>query len=106
MEGTPRETLEMELKEETGIENSDIQQVEDLDWTMSWSFKDGDETVKKEYDCFSVRVSGDTRLDTSGNPHDEHTQALFLRFEDTHSLLTYDNQKDLLKRVHNREPTN
>jgi 8-oxo-dGTP pyrophosphatase MutT (NUDIX family) len=106
MEGTPRETLEMELREETGIEDDDIQQVEDLDRSMSWRFEDGDETVKKEYDCFSVRVSGGTGLDTSGNPHNEHSQALFLRFEDTHSLLTYDNQKELLELVHNREPPN
>jgi NUDIX domain. len=106
MEGTPRETLEMELREETGITNDDIQEVEDLDRKMSWSFEDADETVEKEYDCFSVRVSGDTGLDTTGNPHDEHSQALFLRFEDACSLLTYDNQKELLKYVHNRAPPN
>jgi NUDIX domain. len=106
MEGTPRETLEMELREEAGITDGDIQEVEDLNRKMSWSFQDGDETVKKEYDCFSVRVSGDTSLDATENPHDEHSQALFLRFEDAYSLLTYDNQKELLEYVHSERPPN
>ncbi len=92
-----RETVKIELGEEAGLDESDIQDIQGLEETLEWSFEDEDgEEVKREYRAFLVEIDGDAVVDTSENPHEEHENGFFLDYEDAHSLLTYDNQKEVL----------
>jgi 8-oxo-dGTP pyrophosphatase MutT (NUDIX family) len=89
-------TVRLELKEETGIEEDKIQDVTDLDETVSWEYQEDGEEFRKEYRAFLVRVDEDTEIDVSQNPCDEHTQGFFLKEEDAKSLLTYENNVEIL----------
>lgn len=92
-----RKTVEIELSEEAGIEEESIESIEGLDRDLEWSFEDEDEEVKREYRGFLVKISEEAFVDTSGNPSDEHETGFFMKYEDVESLLTYDNQRDLLE---------
>ncbi|MFB6245013.1 MAG: NUDIX domain-containing protein [Candidatus Nanohaloarchaea archaeon] len=90
-------TVRLELEEEAGIEESEIVEVEEMGETVSWSFEDDGEEIHREYRAFLVRVDGDAIVDVSGNPHDEHDSGYFFNYDDVHSLLTYDDQRSLLR---------
>ncbi|AOV95226.1 hypothetical protein AQV86_04890 [Nanohaloarchaea archaeon SG9] len=92
-----RETVKLELGEETGLEEEKIEEVQEMEKKLEWTFEDDGENVKREYKAFVVKIGEDAVVDVSGNPHDEHENGFFLDYEDASSLLTYDNQKELLE---------
>jgi 8-oxo-dGTP pyrophosphatase MutT (NUDIX family) len=91
-------TAKLELKEEAGIDKEKVQKVTDMEETVQWEFEDDGETVKREYRAFLVRVDKETQVDISSNPHDEHSQGFFLKEEDAKSLLTYENNVEILEK--------
>ena len=94
------ETVYLELKEETGINEDQVESVEELDRSLEWTYeKDGEERQKK-YCLYLVKVDDTAHIDVSKNPHDEHEKGHFLNFNDASSLLTYENYSDALKQVH------
>ena len=91
-------TVEIELGEEAGISGDSIIDVEPLGEDLEWSYEDDDgETVKREYRGFLVKISDDAIVDTTGNPSEEHETGFFMKQDDVESLLTYDNQRELLR---------
>jgi 8-oxo-dGTP pyrophosphatase MutT (NUDIX family) len=90
-------TVIQELGEEAGIEEDEIQEIEELGEDLEWSFEDDGEEVQREYRGFLVRISDSAIVDTSENPHDEHETGFFMKKDDVESLLTYDNQRELLE---------
>lgn len=97
LEESYMETVKMELEEEAGISTGDIQEVEDLERTVKWSYEDDGEQVKREYRAYLVEVSDDAYVDTDSNPHDEHEKGFFFDIDDASSLLTYEDHEELLK---------
>ena len=94
-----RETVKLELGEEAGLSEEEIEDIKDMDETLEWTFEDDDgEEIKREYKAFLVEISEDAIVDVSENPHDEHETGFFLDYEDASSLLTYDNQAEILER--------
>ena len=91
-----RETVKIELSEEAGIEDESIESIEGLEKDLEWSFEDEDEEVQREYRGFLVKISDEAFVDVSGNPSEEHETGFFMKYEDVESLLTYDNQRELL----------
>lgn len=89
-------TVEIELDEEAGIGKENIENIEALEEDVEWSFDDDGEEVKREYRGFLVKISDEAFVDTSENPSDEHETGFFMKYEDVESLLTYDNQRELL----------
>ncbi len=92
-------TARLELKEEAGIEEDQVQDVKETDEVLEWSFEDEGQEIKREYRCFLVKVANDAIIDVTNNPHDEHDSGFFLNREDTEGLLTHDNQIELLEKV-------
>ena len=93
-----RETVKLELGEEAGLSEEEIEDIKDMDETLEWTFEDDGEEIKREYKAFLVEISEDAIIDVSENPHDEHETGFFLDYEDASSLLTYDNQAEILER--------
>jgi 8-oxo-dGTP pyrophosphatase MutT (NUDIX family) len=91
------ETVKLELGEEAGIDPGNIQEIKELGKDLEWSFEDGGEEVEREYTGYLVRIDDDAIVDVSENPHEEHETGFFMKQEDVESLLTYDNQKELLQ---------
>lgn len=91
-----RETVKIELNEEAGIEEESILSINETDEMLEWSYEDDGETVNREYKVFVVEISEEASVDTSNNPSDEHETGFFMKREDVESLLTYDNQKELI----------
>ena len=94
--GDYRKTVKIELGEEAGLEDESIESIQELGKDLEWSFEDGDEEVQREYKGFLVKISEEAYVDVSGNPSDEHETGFFMKYEDVESLLTYDNQRELL----------
>lgn len=95
-----KQTVKLELKEETGIEKDQIQDIDEMDYVLTWEYEEDGETVNREYRAFIVRVEENAQVSTENNPHEEHETGYFFNFEDTKSLLTYRNQAELLKEAH------
>lgn len=92
-----RETVKLELGEEAGLDGEKIESIEDMEETLEWTFEDDGEEIKREYKAFLVEISEDAIVDVSENPHDEHETGFFLDYGDASSLLTYDNQREILE---------
>lgn len=99
LEESYSETVEMELREEAGITKESIKAVKDLEKLAEWSYKDGDEKVKREYKAFLVEVTEDSYVDTDQNPHDEHESGFFFRTEHVKEMLTYEDHVDVLEKA-------
>jgi len=93
-----RETVKLELGEEAGLSEEEIEDIKDMERTLEWTFEDDGEEIKREYKAFLVEISEDAVVDVSENPHDEHETGFFLDYEDGSSLLTYGNQAEILER--------
>jgi 8-oxo-dGTP pyrophosphatase MutT (NUDIX family) len=93
-----RKTVKIELMEECGIDEDQIKEITDMDETTSWEYEQDGKEFRKEYRAFVVKVDEDVQIDTSKNPCDEHTQGFFLGAEDAKSLLTYENNVDVLEK--------
>lgn len=91
------ETVKLELGEEAGLKEENIKEITDMEKTLEWTFKDDGEEIKREYKAFIAEISEEAVVDVTENPHDEHETGFFLDYEDAKSLLTYDNQKELLE---------
>jgi hypothetical protein len=52
--------------------------------------------LRREYRGYRVEASKDASVDVTQNPHKEHETGFFMKKEDVKSLLTYENQKELL----------
>jgi 8-oxo-dGTP pyrophosphatase MutT (NUDIX family) len=91
------ETVKLELGEEAGIDSGEIQEIEELGRDLEWSFDDEGEEVERGYRGYLVRIDDDAIVDVSNNPHKEHETGFFMKQEDVESLLTYDNQRELLQ---------
>ncbi len=98
VEGTPEESVRMELAEETGIE--EVTAIKRLDFDAGWTYTEDGETVAVTCDSFLVEVPEDTYIDVSANPHEEHAKGHFLNYRDARDILTHDNQRDLLSHAH------
>ena len=94
-----RKTVKIELQEETRIEEEQIQEITNMEETTSWEYEQDGEEFRKEYRAFAVKVDDDVRIDTSQNPCDEHEQGFFLGEEDAKSLLTYENNVEVLEKA-------
>lgn len=92
-------TVKIELQEECGIEEDQIKEIKDLEETTSWEYKQDGEDFRKEYKAFAVKVDNEVKIDTSHNPCDEHVQGFFLGEEDAKSLLTYENNIEVLEKA-------
>ena len=91
------ETVKIELGEETGIEEDQIQEITDIEETTSWEYEQNGEEFRKEYKAFIVKVDEDTLVDISQNPCDEHSQGFFLKKDDAKGLLTHENNVEILE---------
>lgn len=89
-------TVKLELQEEAGIDEEQIEEIEELGYTAEWTYEEEGETIKREYRGFIVRLSDDALIDVNQNPHDEHAQGFFFRREDAESLLTHENNVEAL----------
>ena len=92
-------TVEIELGEEAGIEKDQIEEIQELGEDLEWSYEDEEkgEEVKREYRGFIVKISDSAIVDTTENPSQEHETGFFMKKDDVESLLTYENQRDLLQ---------
>ena len=93
----PVEAAKRELKEETGIKEDEIQKIEELDKKISWEYNENGEEIRKEYQGFAAEIKEDASIDTSANPDGEHSNGFFLKPEDAKSLLTYENNAEVLE---------
>lgn len=94
-----RKTVKIELEEETGIEEDQIEDIEDMDCLLEWSFEDDGEEVEKKYRGFLVRLSEDANVSVIQNPHDEHEAGFFFRYRDVEKMLTYEDQVEFLEKA-------
>lgn len=94
-----RETVRLELQEEAGIDEKQIEEIEELDYTAEWKYEEDGKKIKRKYKGFIVRLSEDALIDVNQNPHDEHAQGFFFRQEDAESLLTHENNVEVLDRA-------
>ena len=102
-------TVQIELKEEAGIEKEEILEKEPLQEkegshkSISWTYQKNGEKIRSEFLAFKVRLSSDTELDISDNPHSEHTDARFVKYKEALELLTHEEQKEILKLTHRKK---
>ena len=90
-------TVKQELREEAGIPEEKIEQIENLNQDLEWTYTDEEgQEVKREYRGYMVETSEAASVDVTQNPHEEHETGFFMKKEDVKSLLTYENQKELL----------
>lgn len=97
-----RSTALQELKEEAGIPEEKVKELEELDERVEWSFDEDGEKHERSYKAFRAVVSDDAVADVSGNPDEEHEEAFFFRYRDAESLLTYDQHRELLEQVYQK----
>lgn len=97
-----RKTVRIELEEEAGLENEDIQEIQDMEKTVSWEYEREGEKRKKEYRAFLVKVSDNAKIDVSANPHDEHEKGFFFNYRDARQLITHENNRELLETANQR----
>jgi hypothetical protein len=69
-----------------------------MEQILEWTFEDDGEEIKREYKVFIVKIDENAVVDVTENPHDEHETGFFLDYEDASSLLTYDNQREILEK--------
>ncbi len=98
-EGDYQETVKIELMEECGIDEDQIQEITDMEEETSWEYDQDGEDFRKEYKAFVVEVDKDVQIDVSKNPCDEHEQGFYLKIEDAKSLLTYENNVEILEKA-------
>ena len=90
-------TVKQELREEAGIMEEKIEKIENLNQDLEWTYTDEEgQEVKREYRGYVVETSKAASVDVTQNPHEEHETGFFMKKEDVKSLLTYENQKELL----------
>lgn len=94
-----RDTVRIELEEEAGIKEEWIESIREMDEEASWTYERDGEEFKKEYRAFVVKIADEAHVDTSNNPDDEHETGFFFRSRDAKSLITYDNNLEILEKA-------
>lgn len=96
-----QKTVKQELREEANIQEEEISNIESLETDLTWSYEDEEtgEKVNREYQAYKVKVSSNTSVDVTKNPHEEHETGFFMKHKDAKSLLTHKNQKTLLNSI-------
>jgi len=89
---TEDQTAKREIKEETGIENSELEFVESFRETTSWFYKWKGETIAKEAVYFLAETKQE-KVEVSF----EHLGYKWLEFDEAMKTLTYENTKEILK---------
>lgn len=97
LEGSYRNTVKMELKEEAGIQEQKIKKIEDMDDTSEWEYERDGEEYHRKYRKFLVEVEEDTIISTDNNPHEEHSKGYFFRPKVAKEMLEYENNKELIE---------
>lgn len=92
-------TVRLELGEEAGIPEEQIQDIRDMEYTAEWTYEDDGEEVHREYKAFLVKVDKDAHIDTSKNPSEEHEDGFFLRYSVVKDMLEYDNNVEVLNKA-------
>lgn len=91
----PEDAVRKEVEEETGI--TDLEDIQPLDHDLTWTYERDGEERKAVCHCFLARAPSDARIDTSGNPDEEHSMGHFLNERDAADILHYDDQRELLE---------
>ena len=94
-----KRTVKQEVKEETGISENLIKDIENLNLEIEWVYEDGDEDIRRVYRAYTVKVAGESYIDVSENPHDEHEHGYFFRKSDLEKLLEYENHLEVLEKA-------
>ena len=92
-------TVRIELEEEAGVSDREIEEIEEMGETLEWTQEDEGEDVKRIYRAFLVRVDENSHVDVSGNPDDEHKEGYFFRYKDAKAMLTYEDNVELLEKA-------
>jgi 8-oxo-dGTP pyrophosphatase MutT (NUDIX family) len=87
-----------EIKEEAGIDKIEV--LQELNHTYYWICKESGEEIKRVYECFLAKIPEGQMIDISGNPLKEHLEAYFLDFKYAEKILTFDNQKEALRKAY------
>lgn len=98
VEESLEETVRQEVEEEAGI--PELEEVEELDSDVGWTYEDEGEEVEVTCHGFMARAPDDALVDVSGNPHEEHSKGHFLNYRDARDIVTHDNQRNLLEEAH------
>lgn len=91
------ETVRTELREEAGIEKDQIEQIQDLEKEVEWEYERDGEKFEKNYSAFMVKVGKKAHVRTDENPHDEHEDGFFLRYNVVKDMLEYRNNVEVLE---------
>jgi len=96
-------TCYRELIEEVNISKSDIIRVIQDFYYFEFEYKnnDGQNKISKEY-CFGFEVAPNFEIDFSKNPHTEHEEFKWLKFDDALKILKWDDNKNALKELNKR----
>jgi 8-oxo-dGTP pyrophosphatase MutT (NUDIX family) len=87
-----------EIKEEAGIDKIEV--LQELNHAYYWICKGSGEEIKRVHECFLAKIPEGQIIDISGNPHKEHSEACFLDFNYAEKLLTFENQKEALRKAY------
>lgn len=101
-EGDYRKTVKIELQEEAGIEESQIEAIDETEQVLEWSYEENGEEIQKKYKGFIVKISEDATVNIHQNPCDEHESGFFFRARDVEKMLTYEDQLEFLKTAQQR----
>lgn len=88
-----------EVREETGV--TDFLTVETLPVQHQWEYTRNGTRIRAEYDAVLIQVPEEAKIDVSVNTHEEHARGHFLNYRDTQTMLTHDNQRELVRQAQN-----
>jgi len=89
-------TVFLELNEEAGIEPVSIEEISELNDSLTFQFEQDGQKVVSNFKGFKIKVSEDTNVSTSKNPSNEHTNSSWLTLDKAVEKLEYEEQKKLL----------
>ncbi len=98
IEESYEECIKREIKEETGI--TDILSIRKLNGFYTWQYSQDGEKIKAEFAPFLVEVPAKAHISIKDNPDAEHKRGFFLNYRDAKAILTYKEQRDILKQAY------
>ena len=91
---TPHETAKREAKEETGI--TDIQFVDGFEESVEYEFRFNNALIQKKV-VFFLAKTNTSKISLSH----EHTDSVWLKYEDAMEKITFENAKKILVKANN-----